>query len=136
MRRSWTKKWRPALILFVVWGFVATAGAASVWADEATEQTEPQAQARQGTVEGEASDGEELAEGSEQSGQEQTKSTSQGTAAGEEREIAGGSLVIITYMILWLMVGAFLVVTLWRQAKLGDDIDGLERRIDELLDGS
>ena len=56
----------------------------------------------------------------------------QGTAA-SETTIPGGTLVMITYVALWLIFGGVLFGAIWRQRKLQRDLDQLEGRIDRLL---
>lgn len=53
--------------------------------------------------------------------------------AASETTISGGSLVIITYMVLWLLFGAVLLLVLRRQRTLQREMDNLEERIDEVL---
>ena len=50
-----------------------------------------------------------------------------------ETSVHGGTLVIITYLVLWGLFLGVLVLAVMRQKKLQAEIDGLERRIDEVL---
>lgn len=54
-----------------------------------------------------------------------------GSVAQQEATIPGGTLVIVGYVILWVMLGGYLLFVMWRQRRLQDDIDALEERIDE-----
>lgn len=56
--------------------------------------------------------------------------------AEDETEVPGGVFVIITYLVLWLMLGGFVVVMLVRQKRLQGQLDDLEHRIDDLLGGA
>ena len=53
----------------------------------------------------------------------------------EETVVPGGTLMIIGYLILWLMVAGFLAAVLIRQRTMKRDVDDLEERIDGLVDG-
>lgn len=53
--------------------------------------------------------------------------------AASETTVTGGTLVIITYLILWAMVGGVLFFVIRRQRRLQAELDGLENRIDEML---
>lgn len=52
-------------------------------------------------------------------------------AAGAETTIPGGTLVIVGYMVLWVMLGGYLLFVMWRQRRLTDDIEQLRERIDQ-----
>ena len=54
-----------------------------------------------------------------------------GVHPSEEVTIPGGTLVIVGYLVLWGMLGGFLFFVLLRQRRLQDEVDELERRIDE-----
>lgn len=49
----------------------------------------------------------------------------------EETAVPGGTLMVIGYLVLWVMLGAYLFSVMWRQRRLQDEIDELEQRIDE-----
>lgn len=50
-----------------------------------------------------------------------------------ETSVSGGLLVLVTYLLLWLLIGGVLVFMMLRQQRLQEEIDGLEERIDEIL---
>ncbi len=52
----------------------------------------------------------------------------------EETVVPGGTLMVIGYLILWLMVAGFLAAVLIRQRAMQRDVDDLEERIDGLVD--
>ena len=54
-----------------------------------------------------------------------------GVHPSEEVTIPGGTLMVIGYLVLWGMLGGFLFFVLLRQRRLQDEVDELERRIDE-----
>ena len=56
-----------------------------------------------------------------------------GSLAASETTIPGGTLVMVAYMVLWLMFGGYLFFIMRRQSKLQDELEGLERRIDNVL---
>lgn len=53
-----------------------------------------------------------------------------------ERTIPGGALVIVGYLVLWGMLGGYLLWVVWRQKRLRGELDELEAKIDELYDRS
>jgi hypothetical protein len=54
--------------------------------------------------------------------------------AAAETTIPGGTLVILSYGILWVGLLAFIGYLGWRQTKLYDELDALERRLEETVD--
>jgi hypothetical protein len=54
--------------------------------------------------------------------------------AAAETTIPGGTLVILSYGILWVGLLAFIGYLGWRQTKLYDELDELERRLEETVD--
>lgn len=54
-----------------------------------------------------------------------------GVHPSEETSVPGGTLMVIGYLVLWGMLGGFLFFVLLRQRRLQDEVDELERRIDE-----
>lgn len=60
----------------------------------------------------------------------------QSSSAAAETTIAGGTLVIITYLGLWLIFGGVLVGAIVHLRRLQRDLDGLEERLDDLLDSN
>lgn len=61
------------------------------------------------------------------------------TAVAQEGGSTGGGMstsalfLTITYLILWGLFGGAVFFAIWRQRKLQREIDGLEKRIDDLL---
>ncbi len=53
--------------------------------------------------------------------------------AAEETTIPGGTLVVASYLALWVMILVYLAVLSARQKRLDDQIDELEKRLDTLL---
>lgn len=99
--------------------------------EQATQQAEQAAQGHQELSEGEEPQGQEESE----SGQAEAQvSSSPRTLPQEETQVTGGTLVIVTYLILWGMLGLFLLVMMWRLARLTNEVEGLESRLDELLE--
>lgn len=56
-----------------------------------------------------------------------------GLPAGEAT-VPGGDLMVAGYLILWVMLGGYLFFVMWRQRRLGDEIEELEQRIDQAFD--
>jgi hypothetical protein len=56
-------------------------------------------------------------------------------AAARETSIHGGWLVIATYLLLWLAVMVYIVHLANRQKALTREIEAIETRIDQILDG-
>ena len=55
--------------------------------------------------------------------------------ASQERTLPGGTLAVISYIILWLMTLAFVGFTARRQSELADELETLEGRMDDVLGG-
>ncbi len=56
----------------------------------------------------------------------------QNTAA-QETTVPGGTLMLASYIALWLLIVAFLVVLSRRQSQVDNDLETLQKRIDDLL---
>ena len=56
------------------------------------------------------------------------------SAAAQERSIPGGTLVVAAYAVLWLLIFGFVFVIMRRQRALDIELEGLEQRMDEVLD--
>ncbi len=56
-----------------------------------------------------------------------------GSLASQEREITGGDLALISYVVLWVLVLAVVVVVFLRQKKLNQELSSLERKLDAHL---
>ena len=54
--------------------------------------------------------------------------------AAAETTIPGGTLLIISYGVLWVGLLAFIGYLGWRQRQLYDELDDLERRLEETVD--
>lgn len=59
--------------------------------------------------------------------------TAQGSLASQEASVPGGTLMMISYLILWLMVGGYAFLIARRQRRLQGEIEGLDARIDEVF---
>lgn len=59
----------------------------------------------------------------------------QGTLASQETTIPGGTLVMVAYLVLWVLLGGYAFLIARRQAKLQREIKGLDARIDEAFGG-
>ena len=55
------------------------------------------------------------------------------SAAAQETSIHGGVLVLASYIVLWVLVFAFVFYVLRTQRRVHDELDGLERRIERLF---
>ncbi len=64
-----------------------------------------------------------------QQGQAATRSL-----AGQETSLPGGTLALIAYFVLWVLIFGLIVVTMRRQRKVDREIDELERRMDEVFE--
>ncbi len=102
-------------------------GPSAAWAQNGYEAEE----AEESTEAVEFEEGAEAAQGAE----EGTASTRRSLPE-SERRTPGGNLVLITYMVLWVMVGALVLVMWRRQQALQEEIDELEGRLDQWLDES
>ena len=86
---------------------------------------------------GEAPEVVETEEGAEVAqGADEAPPSTQRSLPESERRTPGGNLVLITYMVLWVMVGVLVLVMWRRQRALQDEIDELEGRLDQWLDES
>lgn len=56
------------------------------------------------------------------------------TQAAAETTIPGGSLVVASYIVLWVGLLAFVGYLGWRQRRLYEELDGLEERLDAVFD--
>lgn len=86
-----------------------------------------------GAADAGAADGAAAAETAADSTAERTEPL---TEAAKEDTIHGGWLVLASYIVLWLLVLAYVVHLGLRQRRLSAEIDDLESRIDETLAGS
>ena len=146
-----SRAWLGLIMLWI--GVLLLALPASAWADDepvdpvsAAEQaaSDAQSQAEEAAHSEEASQNEsaEQPEESEATGEseadadeasQQQSPATRRTLPTRETTIPGGWLVVITYLLLWLMFGGYLVWVILRQRRLRREIDALERRIDEVL---
>ncbi len=55
--------------------------------------------------------------------------------AAQETSVPGGTLMLIAYLALWLMVFAYIAMIMRRQSALNRDLAALERRMDEAFGG-
>ncbi|MGM0559403.1 MAG: hypothetical protein ACQEVA_23670, partial [Myxococcota bacterium] len=53
--------------------------------------------------------------------------------ASQERTIPGGTLAVMSYILLWLMTLGFVGFTAKRQSALAEELETLERRMDSVL---
>lgn len=65
-----------------------------------------------------------------------TLALAQESAAAQETTVAGGDLMLASYIGLWVLIFAFVALVLRSQRALQSDVDHLERRLDQLLDDS
>lgn len=56
-----------------------------------------------------------------------------GSLASQERQITGGDLALISYIVLWVLVLGVILVVFLRQKKLNAELESLERKLDEHL---
>ncbi len=56
--------------------------------------------------------------------------------AAREASVPGGTLLLAAYLALWLLVFGYLAMIMRRQRALSRDLAALERRMDEVFDGS
>lgn len=56
-----------------------------------------------------------------------------GSLAAREATVPGGTLLIIAYVALWLLVFGYMAMIMRRQHALSRDLQNLERRMDEVL---
>lgn len=54
--------------------------------------------------------------------------------AQQEVSVPGGTLLLIAYMGLWVVILGFVVLILRQQQAVSRDLDELERRLNELAD--
>ncbi len=60
----------------------------------------------------------------------------QESAAAQETSIHGGTLVLAAYICLWVLIFGFVFFVMRRQRAVQDDLEGLERRLDDLFGDS
>jgi hypothetical protein len=58
--------------------------------------------------------------------------SAQESVASQETNIPGGTLMLIAYIVFTAMMLGYLALLSFRQRRLDDDIDELEKRLDEL----
>lgn len=61
--------------------------------------------------------------------------TSPGSLAAQEATIHGGTLVVITYFVLFGLLGGYMFWLMRRQQRLQKEIDALDEKIDGMLQG-
>lgn len=54
--------------------------------------------------------------------------------ASQEKTIAGGTITIVAYIALWLLIFGTVFAILRNQRSLQDDLNGLRKRMDDVLD--
>lgn len=57
------------------------------------------------------------------------------SAAARETSVSGGTLMLVAYMALWLMIFGYLAMIMRRQRALSRDLTALERRMDDIFGG-
>lgn len=62
-----------------------------------------------------------------------TTASAQASVAAQETTIHGGTLVMATYIVLWLLFGGYLFAIMRRQRTLQREIEHLDGRLDEVL---
>jgi hypothetical protein len=58
--------------------------------------------------------------------------SAQQSVASQETSIPGGTLMVIAYVVFTTMMLGYLALLSWRQRRLDEDIEELEKRLDEL----
>ena len=58
----------------------------------------------------------------------------QGSIASQERTVTGGTLMLLSYLALWILIFGFVAKVLLAQRSLERDLAGLERRMDQLVE--
>ncbi len=59
--------------------------------------------------------------------------TAGGSQASQESQFTGGDLALISYVVLWVLVLAVVLVVFNRQKKLNEELETLEAKIDAQL---
>lgn len=54
--------------------------------------------------------------------------------AGKETSIPGGTLALVAYIVLWVLIFGFIIITMRRQRAIDGELAELERRMDEVFD--
>lgn len=57
----------------------------------------------------------------------------QTSLASQDTSVPGGTLLMICYIILWVMIGGYVFFVMRRQKALAEDLERLEGRLDEVL---
>jgi len=60
----------------------------------------------------------------------------QESVASAEKTIPGGTLMLVAYLLFVAMMLGYLALLSYRQRRLDHDIDGLEKRLDELAEAT
>ncbi len=60
------------------------------------------------------------------------KGSDQGASKGNKQEIPSGTLVVISYIIIWAVVLLYVLLLALRQKRLTSELQQLRRRLDEL----
>ncbi|WP_230470397.1 CcmD family protein [Lujinxingia vulgaris] len=64
------------------------------------------------------------------------RASAQGTGASlasQDTSVPGGTLLMICYIVLWVMIGGYVFFVMRRQKALAEDLERLESRLDEVL---
>lgn len=95
---------------------------------EQTDRAETQEEAGEA---GEASDSEQA--GSKGEVERPTMQETSGAGEGE-RKVTGGTLALVAYVALWILVFGFVVLVVRRQRRIDDELDELEGRLDRVFE--
>lgn len=63
-----------------------------------------------------------------------TSAFAQESLASQEKTVPGGTLMLVAYLVFVAMMLGYLALLSFRQRRLSRDIDGLEKRLDELAE--
>lgn len=53
--------------------------------------------------------------------------------ASQDTQVPGGALMLVSYLVLWALMLGYLAYLARKQAALEDDLEGLRKRLDDLL---
>lgn len=60
--------------------------------------------------------------------------SAQESLASQETSVAGGTLMLVAYIILWVLIFAFIVSVVFKQRSLDRELAVLEKRMDDVFD--
>lgn len=119
-------------LLAVPSAFAQVGGGAPASAEEESAEERAADTAPEASDEGEPAQG-ELPVAQEEGGQDAAAGSMAESKASQERTIPGGTLAVISYILLWLMTMAFIGLTARRQSQLAEELEQLEQRMDRVV---